>query len=299
MLLSFLSIVSLYSLIIVCANIVVIVVIYKYIRNKQVAGEIFRAATKIFYDFHNNAMVNNTSGALNYLVENGVLYRPRAPEGASSKTTLRREAAACGRREVIVPYDDEIYDILHPYTIGARILLDGNDYNDVARTVESLIDRAIEYIRATPKLDIMSNTIDYNNLREADVVTCIERCAIRNRRAQEMNTQEMVMMMMNMTTTTHPTMTIMTMDKALVAQDHHTANLPAAVVTPPSSNNKKYTNPAPLVANAMTKKIKSRKYAKNKKNRSSTTPLGVVVGGGVDNKGMGNNNTNAIVKVVG
>lgn len=300
MLLSFLSIVSLYPLIIVCANIVVIFVIYKYIRNKQVAGEIFRAATKIFYDFHNNAMVNNTSGALNYLVENGVLYRPRAPEGASSKTTLRHEAAACGRREVIVPYDDEIYDILHPYTIGARILIDGNDYNDVARTVESLIDRTIEFIRATPKLDIMSNTIDYNNLREADVVTCIERCAIRNRRAQEINTQEMVMMMMNMTTTTHPTMTTMTMDKSLVAQGHHTANsiLPAAVVTPPSSTNKK-TNPAPLVTNAMTKKIKSRKNAKYKKNRSSTTPLGVVVGGGVDNKGMGNNNTNATVKVVG
>ena len=147
----------------------------------------------------------------------------------------------------------------------------------------------------------MSNTIDYNNLREADVVTCIERCAIRNRRAQEMNTREMVMMMMNMTTTTHPKKTTMTMDKALVAQDHHTANsiLPAAVVTPPSSTNKKYNNPAPLVTNAMNKKIKSRKYAKNKKNRSSTTPLGVVVGGGVDNKGMGNNNTNAIVKVVG
>lgn len=228
-------------------------------------------------------MVNNTSGALNYLVEIGVLYR------ASFKTSTLRcdtaSVAAAARREVIVPYDDEIYDILHPYTIGARILLDGNDYNDVARTVESLIDRTIEYLRATPKLDIMSNTIDYNNLRVTDVVTCIERCAIRNQKAQEMSTQEMVMMMMTMTTTTHPTMT---MDKELVA---------AAVVTPPSSTIKKYTNPTPLVTtSAMTKKIKIRKIGKNKKNRSSTTPIGV---GGVENKGMGNNNTNAIVKVVG
>jgi hypothetical protein len=259
-------------------------------------------------------MVNNTSGALNYLVENGVLYR--ASSSSSSKTSTLRDrdaavaSAAVGRREVIVPYDDEIYDILHPYTIGARILLDGSEYNDVARTVESLMDRTIEYIRATPKLDVMSNTADYNNLREADVVTCIERCAIRNQRAQELNTQEMVLMMMSMTTTTttHPTMTTMTMDKVLVAQDHNTTNtiLPAAaVVTPPSSSIKKYTNlTSPLVTNAMTKKIKSRKNnGKNKKNRSSTTPVAVGVGGGgggVENKGMGNNsNTNVSVKVVG
>lgn len=250
-------------------------------------------------------MVNNTSGALNYLVENGVLFRASS---SAMTSTLRRDtasaaAATAARREVIVPYDDEIYDILHPYTIGARILLDGNDYNDVARTVESLIDRTIEYIRATPKLDIMSNTIDYNNLREADVVTCIERCAIRNQRAQERSTQEMVMMMMTMTTTTtHPTMTTMTMDKALlVAQDHHTSNtiLPAAVVSPPSSTFKKCTKPTILVTtSAITKKIKYRKDRKNKKNRSSTTSI-VGVGGGVENKGMGNNNTNAIVKVVG
>jgi hypothetical protein len=278
------------------------------VKHKQVAGEIFRAATKIFYDFHNNAMVNNTSGALNYLVENGVLYR--ASSSSSKASTLRdrdASAAGAGRRDVIVPYDDEIYDILHPYTIGARILLDGSDYNDVARTVESLMDRTIEYIRATPKLDVLSNTVDYNNLREADVVTCIERCAIRNQRAQEMSTQEMVMMMMNMTTTTttHPT-TMTTMDKVLVAQDHNTTNtiLPAAaVVTPPSSTIKKYTNlTAPLVTNVMTKKIKSRK-GKYKKNRSSTTPVSVGVGGGgggVENKGMGNNNnTNVSVKVVG
>jgi hypothetical protein len=265
-------------------------------------------------------MVNNTSGALNYLVENGVLYR--ASSSSSKTSTLRdRDASASavvasasvGRREVIVPYDDEIYDILHPYTIGARILLDGSDYNDVARTVESLMDRTIEYIRATPKLDVISNTADYNNLREADVVTCIERCAIRNQRAQELSTQGMVLMMMNMTTTTthstttHPTMTTTTMDNVLVAQDHNTTNtiLPAAaVVTPPSSTIKKYTNlTSPLVTNTITKKIKSRKNnGKNKKNRSSTTPVSVGggSGGGVENKGMGNNNnTNVSVKVVG
>ena len=47
---------------------------------------------------------------------------------------------------------------------------------------------------------------------------------------------------------------------------------------------------APLVTNAMTNKIKSRKNGKNKKNRSSTTPVRCRWwGGDVENKGMGKN----------
>ncbi len=37
-----------------------------------VAGELLRAASRIYYDAYNNGFCNNTSGALNYLVHMGV-----------------------------------------------------------------------------------------------------------------------------------------------------------------------------------------------------------------------------------
>lgn len=39
-------------------------------------GELIRAATRLEYDFYNNGMINNTSGAVKFLME----YLPRDPE---------------------------------------------------------------------------------------------------------------------------------------------------------------------------------------------------------------------------
>jgi hypothetical protein len=39
-----------------------------------VEGEMLRAATRLYYDFYNNGMVNNTSGAVNYLTRCDELF---------------------------------------------------------------------------------------------------------------------------------------------------------------------------------------------------------------------------------
>ena len=127
----------------------------------QVAGEIFRAASKVYYDYWNNALVNNTSGALNYLAKTGAIDR-----------------------------EGDVFVTIYPYTIGAKINF-GEE--DVLRAVEKMVDRTLEFLKEHPKLDIAPNVgpalVDYHDLRDGDRKASMERCVIRNRMAMEMNAE--------------------------------------------------------------------------------------------------------------
>ena len=52
-----------------------------------------------------------------------------------------------------------------------------------------MLNLIIKLLSAHPKLDITPNTVDYHDLRERDKKVCMERCAIRNSMAREMNAE--------------------------------------------------------------------------------------------------------------
>lgn len=100
------------------------------------AGELIRAANRLAYDFYNNGMGNNTSGAVNFLAHHSAI----APE---------------------------VYDVIHPWTTGR--IYDGDydgDYLQVA--IERMIDEVVEMIVRNPQLVTMSNTDDIFNYSDRD-----------------------------------------------------------------------------------------------------------------------------------
>ena len=147
-------------------------------------GEVFRAATNLYFDYHNNALVNNTSGAINFLVKTGVLTVPMdyLAEYPDNITVTK----------------DKIFNILYPYSIGSKIhfyegivcggiLCPGIVYN----VIENMMDVTLEYLRQNPKMDDLSNTFDFQSMRDIDELDNEERCAIRNRWTSCLNDQAM------------------------------------------------------------------------------------------------------------
>lgn len=124
------------------------------------ASEIFRAATKLYYDFYNNGMVNNTSGASNFLLFAGV-FRSQ---------------------------EDDDFLLIHPYTTGANILV--NDEVDVRSAMERLMDRTIEFILGNAELHTMHNDMNYFEFTQKCEVNHINRCMIRNFIARKMEEEE-------------------------------------------------------------------------------------------------------------
>jgi hypothetical protein len=96
-----------------------------------------RAATKLLWDINNNGVGwNNTSGALNYLVEKQVVKFEEVEE-------------------------------LYPCT---RLLI--NDDSDQHPVVNTIVDRACEFIHNNPVVIKEKNTEDMWNYAEADAVAC-------------------------------------------------------------------------------------------------------------------------------
>jgi len=123
----------------------------------SLGDEIFRAASKIYYDHHNNAMCNNTSGALNFLQKANVLQ--------------------CGES------DTDIYSVIYPYSIGATIILE--DEHVLTSTIETMMDRTLEFLIANPALDKTPNCgLNFNDLRDHEQRSAAERVEIRNRFAK-------------------------------------------------------------------------------------------------------------------
>lgn len=90
-----------------------------------VAGECLRSVTRLAYDLYNNGMGNNTSGAANFLLRQGVMT-----------------------------VDD--HDVIYDYTLGR--LYDGHYEGDALQVaIERTIDRAVELILEHPGLQATAN----------------------------------------------------------------------------------------------------------------------------------------------
>mmetsp|Transcript_6120 Transcript_6120/g.9541 ORF Transcript_6120/g.9541 Transcript_6120/m.9541 type:complete len:249 (+) Transcript_6120:139-885(+) len=114
------------------------------------ASEIFRAATKLYYDFWNNGMVNNTSGAANFLIFAGVFHSQ----------------------------EDQDFAVIYPYTIGSRIYL--NEEMGLRSTLERMIDRTIAFLLANNELDALPNDTNYLDFSQQSEVNNLDRCTMRN-----------------------------------------------------------------------------------------------------------------------
>ena len=107
-----------------------------------VAGELIRAASRLGYDFYNNGMGNNTSGAVNYLSEKGAI-------------------------------DSRVYDDIHGYTRGR--LYNGRYGDDrLHRAMVLCVDQTIEFILNNPELKTEPNADDMFDFEEEEERFCEE-----------------------------------------------------------------------------------------------------------------------------
>jgi len=111
-----------------------------------VAGEMIRAASKLGYDFYNNGMGNNTSGAINFLAEAGVFP---------------------------TYHDDETYSTIYEYTRG-QVYQGRYDGDGLQCAIERMVNRTIEFILARPELETAPNDTDMHDLSEEDQHWCDE-----------------------------------------------------------------------------------------------------------------------------
>lgn len=101
---------------------------------ETVAGELMRSVGRLGYDFYNNGMCNNTSGAANFLFEKGAIQ-------------------------------DGTYRTIYDYTRGH--LYNGNYNGDgLQLAIESAVDQTVEFILNNPQLMTMENTEDMFDYEE-------------------------------------------------------------------------------------------------------------------------------------
>lgn len=102
----------------------------------SVAGELIRAVSKLGYDLYNNGMGNNTSGAANFLREQGAI-------------------------------DPDTYATIYEYTRGR--LYEGNYRGDSLQVaIERAVDMTVEMILRNPQLITMPNDTDMLDLSDED-----------------------------------------------------------------------------------------------------------------------------------
>ena len=107
-----------------------------------VAGEMVRAVSRLGYDFYNNGMGNNTSGAVNFLREKGAI-------------------------------DPNTYDTIYEYTRGQ--LYHGDYHGDSLQVaIEGAVDSTVELILANPNLLTEANTEDMFDYEDPEQNFCEE-----------------------------------------------------------------------------------------------------------------------------
>ena len=106
------------------------------------AGEMVRAAQRLGYDFYNNGMGNNTSGALNFLQSQSVT-------------------------------DRETYDTIYKFTRG-RIYNGSYDGDDLQEAIERLMDQTIGLIIRNPQLMTIENGEDMFDYEDEEQNFCDE-----------------------------------------------------------------------------------------------------------------------------
>ena len=107
-----------------------------------VAGELIRAVSKLGYDFYNNGMGNNTSGAVNFLEAKGAI-------------------------------DRNTYNTIYEYTRG--LVYDGRYNGDSLQVaMESMVDQTVQFILNNPELETQANSEDMYDYSEDDQYWCDE-----------------------------------------------------------------------------------------------------------------------------
>lgn len=101
---------------------------------ETVAGELVRAATRLAYDFYNNGMGNNTSGAINFLQHWNVI-------------------------------DGDTYRTIYDYTRG-QLYQGRYDGDKLHVAIERMMDQTMEYIMIHPDLKTTANKDDMFNYEE-------------------------------------------------------------------------------------------------------------------------------------
>lgn len=100
------------------------------------AGELLRSASRLAYDFYNNGMGNNTSGALNFLREHNVI-------------------------------DTSLYGVIYPYTTGS--LYPGDYKGDLFHVaIEMVVDKTVKNILDNPELLTKENNDDMFDYSDPD-----------------------------------------------------------------------------------------------------------------------------------
>ena len=113
------------------------------------AGELVRAASRLGYDFYNNGMGNNTSGALNFLDHHSVI-------------------------------DSDTYATIYEYTRG-RIYNGRYDGDSLQQAIERMVDQTVGMIVHNPQLMSIENTEDMFDYEEEEQHFC-ETCGVETDR---------------------------------------------------------------------------------------------------------------------
>ena len=105
-----------------------------------VAGEMIRSVSRLGYDLYNNGMGNNTSGAVNFLLEKGAI-------------------------------DRDTHSTIYEFTRGR--LYEGRYKGDALQVaIERAVDMTVEMIMRNPQLLTMANTEDMFDYSEEDQHFC-------------------------------------------------------------------------------------------------------------------------------
>lgn len=103
-------------------------------KSHVVAGELIRSVSRLGYDFYNNGMGNNTSGAANFLREKGAI-------------------------------SPDTYATIYEYTRG-RIYNGRYNGDALQLAIESAVDQTVEFITRNPILITMPNEQDMFDFEE-------------------------------------------------------------------------------------------------------------------------------------
>ncbi len=104
------------------------------------AGELIRSVSRLGYDFYNNGMGNNTSGAVNFLLHNGAI-------------------------------DKDTHSTIYEFTRG-RIYSGRYGGDSLQRAIERAVDMTVEMITRNPQLIIQKNAEDMFDYSEPDQHYC-------------------------------------------------------------------------------------------------------------------------------
>ena len=112
---------------------------------KTLAGEMVRAAARLRYDFYNNGMGNNTSGALNFLRHHSVI-------------------------------DEQLAEYVRPYTTGR--LYDGVYEGDFFQTaIDTIVEMTTKMVTFNPQLMTIENNEDMFDYEEEDLDDTCPECS--------------------------------------------------------------------------------------------------------------------------